>query len=63
MPTIFWLDNGKGRDHLGDRYIWEDNIRMDTGELKLEVPNRMHLVQDRDQWWAPVNKVMNLQVP
>jgi len=23
----------------------------------------MHIVQDREQWWALVNKVMNLQVP
>jgi hypothetical protein len=23
----------------------------------------MHLIQDRDQWWALVNMVMNLQVP
>jgi hypothetical protein len=22
----------------------------------------MHLAQDRDQWWAPVNMVMNLSV-
>jgi hypothetical protein len=24
---------------------------------------RIHLVQDRDQWWALVNMVINLQVP
>jgi hypothetical protein len=23
----------------------------------------MHLAQDRDQWWALVNMVMNLHVP
>jgi hypothetical protein len=23
----------------------------------------IHLAQDRDQWWALVNTVMNLQVP
>jgi len=25
--------------------------------------NRIHLAQDRDQWWAVTNTVMELQVP
>jgi hypothetical protein len=42
---------------------WEDNIRMDLREIRLEFVNLIHLAQDRVQWWALVNMVMNLQVP
>jgi hypothetical protein len=31
-------------------------------ETGWEVVDWMHLIQDRDQWWAPVNTVMNLRV-
>jgi len=41
----------------------EDNIRMDLREIGSEVVDWMHLTDDRDQWWALVNTVMNLQVP
>jgi len=36
---------------------------MDLGEIGWEGVDSIHLVQDRDQWWALVNLVMNLQVP
>jgi hypothetical protein len=45
------------------RCRWEDNIRMDIKEIWCEVVDRMHLAQDRDQWSAVVNTVMNLQIP
>jgi hypothetical protein len=41
---------------------WEDNIRMDLREMGWESVNCMHLAQDRDQWQALVNMVMNLWV-
>jgi hypothetical protein len=41
----------------------EDNIRMDLKETGWEGVDWMHLAQDRDQWWAVVNMVMNLRVP
>jgi hypothetical protein len=41
------------------RRRWKDNIRMEIG---WEVVDWMHLAQDRDQWRAVVNTVMNLQV-
>jgi hypothetical protein len=41
----------EGKRPLG---IWEDNIRMD-----LKGVDWMHLPQDRDQWRAVVNTVMN----
>jgi len=45
---------------LGRR--WEDNIRMGLREIGWEVVDWMHLAQDRDQWRAVVNMVMNLRV-
>jgi hypothetical protein len=36
---------------------------MDLREIKWEDVDWMHLAQDRDQWKAIVNMVMNLWVP
>jgi len=41
------------------RCKWEDNIRMDLREIEWEGVDWVCLVQDMDQWWALVNKVMN----
>jgi hypothetical protein len=43
-------------------YRWEDNIRIVLREIGWEGVNWMHLAQDRDQWWAFVNAVMNPQL-
>jgi hypothetical protein len=45
------------------RRRWRDNIRMYLREIGWEGVDRMHLTQDRDQWQALVNTVMNLRVP
>jgi hypothetical protein len=42
---------------------WEDNIRMDLRERGWKGVDWIHLAQDRDQWQAPVNMVMNHCVP
>jgi hypothetical protein len=42
---------------------WVDNIRMDLGEIGWDGLDWVDLAQDRDQWWALVNTVMNLRVP
>jgi hypothetical protein len=42
---------------------WEDNIRVDVRETGCENVNWMYLAQDRGQWWADVNTVMNPRVP
>jgi hypothetical protein len=42
---------------------WENNIRMDLGEIGCEAVDWIHLTQDRDQWQPLVSTVMNLLVP
>jgi hypothetical protein len=49
----------EGRRPLGrPRRRWEDNIRMDLGDV-----DWIHLAQDRDRWRALVNTVLSLRVP
>jgi hypothetical protein len=43
--------------------MWEDNIKVDLKKLGLDGMDWIDLVQNRDQWRALVNPVMNLQVP
>jgi hypothetical protein len=45
------------------RCRWEDNIKMDLREKEIDGANWIQLAQDRVQWWACVNTVMNLRVP
>jgi hypothetical protein len=45
------------------RCRWEDNIRMDLREMGWGGMDWIDLAQDRDQWRALVNTVMNLRVP
>jgi hypothetical protein len=45
------------------RRRWEDNIRMHLREIVWGGVERIHLAQNRGQWRALVNTVMNLWVP
>jgi hypothetical protein len=45
------------------RRRWEDNIKMDLVEIGIDGANWIQLAQDRVQWRAFVNTVMNLRVP
>jgi hypothetical protein len=60
----FWLVSPKIKRPLGrPRRRWEDNIKLDLREIGIEGANWIRLAQDRVQWWAFVNTVMNLRVP
>jgi hypothetical protein len=45
------------------RRRWEDDIRMDLSKIGWKSVDRIHLAQDRDQWRAVVDAVMNFRVP
>jgi hypothetical protein len=54
----------EGKRPLGrPRRRWDDNIKMDLSEVGWGGMDGIHLAQDRDQWRALVNRVMNLRVP
>jgi hypothetical protein len=54
----------EGRRPLGrPRHRWDDNIKMDLGEIGFGDVVLIHLAQDGNRWWALVNMVMNLRVP
>jgi hypothetical protein len=42
------------------RRRWEDNIRMDISEIVWKNVDWIHLAQDREQWRAVMNTLMNL---
>jgi hypothetical protein len=54
----------EGRRPLGrPRRRWVDNIKMDLRDIGIDRANWIRLAQDRVQWRAFVNTVMNLRVP
>jgi hypothetical protein len=58
------VERPEGRRPLGrPRRRWEDNIKMDLSETGIDGVNWIQLAQDRVQWRACVNTVMNLRVP
>jgi hypothetical protein len=58
------VGNPEGKRPLGrPRRRWVDNIKMDLRERGWDYMDWIELAQDRDQWRALVNTVMNLRVP
>jgi hypothetical protein len=54
----------EGKRPLGrPRRRWVDNIKIDLREIAWVGMDWSDLAQDRDQWRALVNTVMNLLVP
>jgi hypothetical protein len=54
----------EGKRPLGrPRRRWLDNIKKDLREIGWDGVDWIELAQDRDQWRALVNTVMNLRVP
>jgi hypothetical protein len=54
----------EGKRPLGrPRRRWEDSIKMDLRETGIDRANWIRLAQDRVQWRAFVNTVMNLRGP
>jgi hypothetical protein len=57
------MENPEGKRPLGrPRRRWEDGIRMDLRETGWEDVEWVQLAQDRGQWRAVVNAVMNIRV-
>jgi hypothetical protein len=54
--------NLKRRDHSEDLGV-DGNMRMDLREIGWDDVDWMHVAQNREQWWALVNMVMNLRIP
>jgi hypothetical protein len=58
------VGNPEGKRPLGrPRRRWVDSIKMYLREIGWDGMDWMDLAQDRDQWRALVNAVMNPQVP
>jgi hypothetical protein len=56
--------NPEGKRPLGrPRRRWMDNIKMDLRVIGWDGVYWIDLAQDRDQWRALMNAVMNLRVP
>jgi hypothetical protein len=45
------------------RRRWEDNVQLDLREMGWDGMGWIHVAQDRGQWRAHVNTVINLRVP
>jgi hypothetical protein len=43
--------------------MWVDSIKMNLKKIEMGCMDWIDLTQDRDQWRALVNTVMNLRVP
>jgi hypothetical protein len=60
----YWVGKPEGKKLLeGPRHRQVDDIKMGIGEIGWGSMDWIRLAQDRDQWRALVNVLMNLRVP
>jgi hypothetical protein len=60
----FLVGRPEGKRQLGrPGRRWDDNIKMVLRAIVIDGANWIRLAQDRVQWWAFVNTIMNLWVP
>jgi hypothetical protein len=45
------------------RCMWADNIKMDLREIRWNDMDWIDMAQERDQWKALVNTVLNFRIP
>jgi hypothetical protein len=58
------LGKQEGKRPLGrPRRRWVNNIKMDVREIGWDGVDWIDMAQDRDQWRALVNTVLNIRVP
>jgi hypothetical protein len=62
MHIGYWWESQK-RPLGRPRRRWVDNIKVDLRERGCDGMDWIDLAQDRDQWRALANAVMNLRVP
>jgi hypothetical protein len=63
-PYKVLVGKPEGMSPLGrPRHRWVDNIKMDLRETGWGGTDWFHLVQNRDEWRAVVDTVMNFRVP
>ena len=64
VHTGYWWETSEGNKSLGrPKRRWEDNIKMDLQEVGCRGMDWKDVTQDRDEWRALVNAVMNVRVP
>jgi Sec-independent protein translocase protein TatA len=64
LIILLILGNPERKRPLGrPRRRWVDNIKMDLRKIGCDGMEWVDLAEDRDQWRALVNAVMNLRVP
>jgi hypothetical protein len=57
------VERSEGKRPLGrPRRRWDDDIKMDLGEIGIDGANWIRLAQDRVRWLVIVNTVMKLRV-
>jgi hypothetical protein len=63
VHTTFLVQRPKGKRPLGrPRHKWDDNIKMDLGEIGFGDVDWIHLAWDRDIRRPLVKTVMNLRI-